>query len=81
MAKPWYESDPNRCPYCKSDKIECEQVDVGVGWVQVTPHICPDCGAHEIDERFEATNVEHAIGWKKGPYWEAEEDIYSGRKN
>lgn len=40
-----------KCPWCDSDKIDQEMVDVGPGSVPMEPAHCVDCGAHEIDWR------------------------------
>lgn len=40
-----------KCPWCGSDKADCEYVDVGVGSIPCSPAICPDCEASEIDWR------------------------------
>ncbi len=41
------------CPWCNSEKYDCEYVDVGVGRVPCSPKSCYDCGAHEFDWRDE----------------------------
>lgn len=40
-----------KCPWCGSDKADCEYVDVGVGSIPCSPAICPDCEASQIDWR------------------------------
>lgn len=44
----------NKCPWCDSNKVDAEFVDVGVGAVQATPWCCYDCGASQIDWRHYA---------------------------
>lgn len=60
-----------KCPYCNSEMIEPEYVDVGFGGganygVQVTPWECGNCGAREIgayDEPRELTEREKCTGF------------------
>lgn len=35
------------CPYC-TFPMDCDMVDVGVGWVQCGPYFCNNCGASEM---------------------------------
>ena len=40
------------CPYCQFP-MECDTVDVGVGYTQCGPYCCDNCGASEIGpERY-----------------------------
>ncbi len=53
------------CPYC-GRMCECDVCDVAVGYQQVGPYHCLDCGASEIgphDERRELTADEERTGW------------------
>ena len=39
---------PSKCPYCGHKEFDAEFVDIGVGFQQVTPAICENCGAQEL---------------------------------
>lgn len=61
-----------RCPFCGSDQVDAEFVDVGVGGsgMQVTPYHCLDCDAEQMNpdaDRQNADADESAAGWWKGP--------------
>lgn len=54
-----------KCPYC-GGRCHAEYCDIGVGWQQVTPHVCEKCHAVEIgpyDEPRELTNAEKATNF------------------
>lgn len=38
------------CPYCNTDSLDAEFVDIGVGRQQVTPYECSVCGAYQTTE-------------------------------
>jgi DNA-directed RNA polymerase subunit RPC12/RpoP len=40
-------SYPEKCPYCKSNRLYQEMVDVGVCLIPVQPKECMNCGAQE----------------------------------
>jgi len=53
------------CPYCKGP-MECDTVDVDVGFVQCGPYLCQICGANEIhpdDDRTNLTEEEKRTGF------------------
>lgn len=58
------------CPFCGSTNIDCEYVDIGVGFQQVTPYFCSDCLAHQMnppyDDYPDVTAEERATGWVRG---------------
>lgn len=57
-----------KCPYCNSENIDCEYVDIGVGSIQCTPYVCHDCNAIQInpyDKSSKPSEEEKKIGWWK----------------
>ncbi len=56
------------CPYCNCPDLECDEVDIGVGYQQSGPYVCFDCGAVQIgpyDEPSRASEEEIKIGFYK----------------
>ena len=54
------------CPWCGSKRIYCEEVDIGVGFQQVTPYECADCTARQFysaEDAQDATPEERRHGW------------------
>jgi hypothetical protein len=42
------------CPFCKDEfPANCEYVDIGVGWQQVTANFCQNCHAYELSPYYE----------------------------
>lgn len=41
------ENYTQKCPYCQSS-MECDMVDIGIGFQQCGPFHCESCGASEI---------------------------------
>lgn len=59
-----------KCPYCGSENVTCDTVDIGVGYQQCGPYGCDVCHAVEISSAAEAetaTEEERKIGWFRGP--------------
>jgi hypothetical protein len=56
-----------KCPYCGSEEIDAEFVDIGVGMCQVSPYHCLNCDATEIGkyDEISVTDEEKKIGWYK----------------
>jgi hypothetical protein len=55
------------CPYC-GEMMDCDRVDVEVGFIQCGPYYCDNCGASEIgpeyfDPDFQATKEEKSTGY------------------
>lgn len=57
-----------KCPWCQSDRVEAEFVDIGVGNEQVSPYECYDCGAVQVSpgQDVEADDEELRRGWYRG---------------
>ncbi len=45
------------CPFCQGP-AECDEVDVGVGFVQCGPYVCQICGANQMGPELS----EHLFG-------------------
>lgn len=63
------------CGWCESEDIDCDYVDIGVGWVQCTPYTCGFCGAiqmsgNELWGEKQGTEEEREIGWWKSPWFD-----------
>jgi protein-arginine kinase activator protein McsA len=59
-----------QCPYCHSNDVNAEFVDVEVGWQQVTPYECGNCGAGQMNPYHKDENAsaeEKRIGWFRPP--------------
>lgn len=56
----------NICPYC-GEIIECDLVDIGVGFQQCGPYYCDQCGASEIhpDDKLQLDEDEKYTGFYK----------------
>lgn len=57
------------CPFCLGARVYCEFVDIGVGYQQVTPYDCGDCGAQQMSpygDNSRATARERWFGWWMG---------------
>ena len=54
------------CPYCGSI-MECDTVNVGIGYQQCGPYHCKECGASEIhhSDTLELDEDEQMIGYYK----------------
>lgn len=55
------------CPYCEGP-MECDEVDIGVGFTQCGPYVCNSCGASQIfidDDKEFATEEEENTGFYK----------------
>lgn len=66
-----------KCPFCKSENIDAEFIDIGIGHQQATPYECIDCGASQMNPYSNissASKEEIDVGWYKGEYWESESD-------
>jgi hypothetical protein len=55
------------CPYCGCEDCEAEFCDIGVGYQQIGPHHCINCGAFSIGayDGIKPTKEESACGWYK----------------
>jgi hypothetical protein len=55
------------CPYCGDTGCEADWCDVEVGYQQVGPYVCPNCGASEIGPHDEnpLDADERRTGWFK----------------
>lgn len=60
------------CGWCRSQHVDAEYVDIGVGAQQVAAATCGECGARQIhfDERDAASIEERRRGWWMGPLTE-----------
>lgn len=59
------------CPYCGSENVDAEFVDVGVGFEQVTAAECGECGSvqvnpHDEEAKAKLTEVERKVYWHRG---------------
>jgi len=57
------------CPYCDGF-VECEYVDIGVGFQQVTPFQCVECLSTQMTfyhDNTGATEGEKWFGWRLHP--------------
>lgn len=66
-GRPYGDYGPGReaCPYCGL-LCDCDAVDVGVGFQQVGPYHCVECGASQIgphDKPRPRTPKEHITNW------------------
>lgn len=55
-----------RCPWCRSEEIDAEFVDIGVGMQQVTPYVCGECGAYQFGcgvQESDVTPEEWFVKW------------------
>ena len=59
-------SNKEVCPYCGSI-MECDTVDIGIGYQQCGPYHCEDCGASEIHhtDTLEIDEDEEMTGYYK----------------
>lgn len=58
-----------QCGWCGA-KADAEHVDNGIGWQQVSPGMCGDCGAVEMgafDSPRDVSTEERKRGWYMGP--------------
>jgi hypothetical protein len=58
------------CPYCRCTRCEAEFVDIGVGYQQVSPYVCPECCAVEVgpyDKDPPSASIEAFTGWYAPP--------------
>lgn len=56
-----------KCPYCGAEDCEADWCDIGVGFQQVGPFLCFNCGASQIGPFDEnpVTAEEKRTGWFK----------------
>jgi hypothetical protein len=57
------------CPFCGVTFEEnCEYVDIGIGYIQCSPNVCPNCKSREIGElKYDNLDEEEKeVCWKKG---------------
>lgn len=59
MGDKCYGQDPRvvACPYCEMP-MECDTVDIGIGYQQCGPFHCYDCGASEIGPHDNASDLD-----------------------
>lgn len=68
MSQPLFAEFLDPCPFCNGP-TDAEFVDIGVGFQQVSPARCNDCGAVQFnpyDDELPASEEEHRAGWHKG---------------
>lgn len=56
------------CPFCGSENIDADWVDIGVGMQQCAPYTCADCNAQQMNpyhDNKDATEEEKRCGWWK----------------
>lgn len=58
----------SQCPYCGCP-AECDEVDVGVGYIQCGPYLCVGCGASEMGPEAGPGGVENATEEENRKGW------------